>query len=337
MTRGAWLRLAGGLVVSAVLVWLAYRGIDLGDIGRRIASAKPADFALSVAAFLAASLLRSRRWQLCFERSDDVSFGQAFGAYGLGALSTQAIPARLGDLVRVYVLGRNSGVSKSKGLGTLVVERLSDLFTVVILLGILLPMFALPGWIKVGDAFAAIVAFVALGLVYGLARKGTTLTQPAWVVRRRPLHVLFRLLVQLIQGFSAVKSARRGLLILLTSFGIWFFQVAVYVATASALQLPLGWKESALVTGVLALATIIPAGPGYAGSFELVAVSTLALFNIDREAAISYVNLTRVAAFIALLIWGAAALPALRLARRRDMAPSPAPERTATLAQEPAA
>ena len=335
MTRSAWLRFAAGLLVSAVFVWLAYRGIDLHDIVERIASARPGDFALSVAAFLAASMLRSLRWQLCFEPSDDVSFGQAFGAYGLGALSTQVIPARLGDLIRVYVLGQNSGVSKSKALGTLVVERLADLFTVVILLAVLVPMFALPGWIQAADAFAAAAAFVVLGLVYVLARKGATLPEPGWVATRRPLQVLFRLLVQLINGFSAVKSARRGLLILLVSFGIWFFQVAQYLACASALQLSVGWKESALITGVQALATIVPAGPGYAGSADLAAVSTLALFNIGREVALSYVNLTRVSALVALLVWGLAALAALKLTRRpRPRVVAPA-DRPAGFVQEP--
>lgn len=333
MTRSAWLRFAAGLLVSAVFVWLAFRGIDLHDVGQRIASARRSDFTLSVAAFLAASLLRSLRWQLCFEPSDEVNFGRAFGAYGLGALSTQVIPARLGDLIRVYVLGQNAGVSKSKGLGTLVVERLSDLFTVVVLLAVLVPMFALPGWIKAGDAFAAAVALLVLGLVYVLAQKGATIQEPGWVSRRRPLQVLFRLLVQLIKGFSAVKSARRGLLILLVSFGIWFFQVAVYVASATALQLPLGWKESAHITGVLALATIIPAGPGYAGSFELAAVSTLALFDMGREAAISYLELTRLSSLIALLIWGTAALVALRLVGGPRNTPSA--ERPAGFAREP--
>ena len=170
MNRRAWIRFGVGVAISAVFVWLAFRGLDLGAIGRRIASARPAEFGLGVAAVLAASILRSLRWRLCFDPTDDVSFGQAFGAYGLGALSTQVIPARLGDLIRVYVLGQHSSVSKSKGLGTLVVERLADMFAVVILLALLLPMFSLPGWIKTGDAFAAAVALAALG---------------AWLLRRR--------------------------------------------------------------------------------------------------------------------------------------------------------
>lgn len=334
MTLRTWLRILLGLVVSAVFVWLAYRGIDLRDMAQRIANAKPLDFWLSVGAFLAASALRSLRWQLCFDRSDEVNFGQAFGAYGLGALSTQVIPARLGDLIRVYVLGQNSGVSKSKGLGTLVVERLSDMFTVVVLLTVVIlvvPLpFVLPSWIKGSDALAAAAAVAALVVVFVLAQKGTELPEPAWVAKRRPLEVLFRLLVQLIHGFSAVKSARRGLAILGVSVAIWFFQVAQFLWTGTALQLTIGWKEAALITGVQALATIVPSGPGYAGSTDLAATGTLALFGIGREAALSFVNLNRVSALIALLVWGLASLPALKVAGKPRPAVSaavaPAPE-----------
>lgn len=315
MTRKAWLRFGLGIVISIVFIWLAFRGLDLGEIGRRISGAKRAEFGLSVLMVLVSSVLRSYRWQLCFEAEDQVTFSQSFGAYGLGALSTQVIPARLGDLIRVYVLGQHTGVSKSKGLGTLVIERLSDMFAVVILLAALLPMFSLPGWIKTGDGFAAALAVVTLGFVYMLARKGVGIAEPAWVARRRIPSAVFRVLVQLIHGFSAVKSAPRALLILVVSFAIWVSQIAVYFAAAAAIDLPTGWREAALITCVLALTTIIPAGPGFAGSFELAAVSTLALFSIDRAAAISYVELTRIAGLIGLLLWGGAAFVALRLSR----------------------
>jgi uncharacterized protein (TIRG00374 family) len=323
MNRKAWLRFGLGVVISAGFIWLAFRGLDLGEIGRRMAGAKPADFGLSVAAFMVASVLRSWRWQLCFEPADGVNFGQSFGAYGLGSLSTQVIPARLGDLVRVYVLGQNAGVSKSKGLGTLVVERLSDMFAVVIIIALLLPTFALPGWIKTSDLFAAAVALVTLGVVYALARKGAAIDEPGWVAKRRPLQLLFRLLVQLINGFSAVKSVRRGLLILLLSFGVWLAQIANYLTAATAMDLAFGWREAALVTCVLALSAIIPAGPGFAGSFELAAVGTLALFSIDRLTAISYLELTRVISLVGLLVWGGAGLLALRMSRRTMVAALP--------------
>ena len=316
MNRGAWLRWGLGLALSAVFVWLAYRGTDVQDIARRIASAKPADFALSILAFLAASVLRSYRWQLCFEGSDRVSFAESFGAYGLGALSTQVIPARLGDLIRVYVLGQSSGVSKSKGLGTLVIERLADLLTVVVLMAFLAPLFALPAWITAGTLFAAVAAVVVLVIVYLLARKGAALAEPGWVAARRPLKVLFGLMVQLINGFSAVTSARRGLLILLVSAAIWFFQIAQYLYCATALQLPVGWRAAALITGTQALATIVPAGPGYAGSADLAAVGVLALFNVGREAALGYVNLSRASALVTLVIWGAAAAVVLKVSKR---------------------
>lgn len=318
MSPKAWLRFGIGVFISALFVWLAFRGLDLAEIGQRIISARPAQFGLGVAAVLVSSLLRSYRWQRCFETGDGVTFGQAFGAYGLGALSTQVVPARLGDLIRIYVLDRNSPAGGGKALGTLVVERLSDMLAVVTLLAVLLPMFELPAWIKTGDAFAAVVAVVALAFVYVLARRGSTVNEPAWLKGRPLLPALFRILVQLIHGFSAVKSPKRGLSILLVAYAIWVSQIAFYLVCAAAIDVPLSWREASLLTCVLALSTIIPAGPGYAGSFELAAVSALALFSIDRSSAISYLELTRVAGLLGLLIWGAAGLASLRLSASRQ-------------------
>ena len=323
MTRSAWLRWLLGLALSGLFLWLVFRGLNLAEVGRVIVSASPLALVPIVASMLAASALRVIRWQLCFEKTDGVTFRRALAAYSLGSASVQVIPARLGDLVRVYVLGQTSAVSKSKGLGTLVVERLSDLFTVVILLAAMAPLLPLPGWIKLGDAFAAALALLALVVVYLLARHSATLRQPGWVAGRRWTRAAFRLLVQVLAGFSAVRSPRRALAILAVSAALWVFQVASYALAFPAVHLSLGWKAGALLTGVLALSTIIPAGPGFAGSFEIAGAGVLALFGVDRAVAIGYLEYTRIATLLAVLLFGAAGLIALKLA---GPAPQPATE-----------
>src|SRR5438034_590435 len=139
MTRGAWIRWLIGLAVSAVFLWLAFRSVDAAELWREITNADQRFLIPATATTILTFVLRGIRWRLCFEPEDPVNFRQASVAYGLGVLSAQFIPARLGDLVRAYVVGQVSPVSKSKALGTLVVERLSDLFAVVIFLAALLP------------------------------------------------------------------------------------------------------------------------------------------------------------------------------------------------------
>jgi len=255
---------------------------------------------------------------LCFDPEDEVSFGEAFGAYSLGAASSIVI-SRAGDLVRVYILGQANGVSKSKGLGTLVVERLADLFTVVLLVAALLPLFPVPSWIRLSDAFGAAVAVAALAIIYPLSRSSSRLRPPAWIEQRRLTQAAFGLLVQMLNGFSAVKDIRRALLILVSSAAVWFVQIISYAVLFPGVGIPLGLREGALLTGVLALAAIIPA-PGFVGTFEFAAISVLGLFAVDRALALAYLELTRVSTLFGSGLIVLAGLAALRFSRRRSAA-----------------
>jgi hypothetical protein len=313
VNRAAWIRWLVGLALSVVFLWLAFRTIDLGQVAQEIKDADQRFLLPAVIMTTVSSILRGIRWRLCFEPSDPVSYAEASAGYSVGAASSQVIPARLGDLVRVYVLGQVSPVSKSKALGTLVIERLADMFAVVIMLTVLLPLFSLPSWIKVFDAFAAGLAAAALVIVFVLARRGENLPEPAWVAQRRPLHVLFGLLIQVLDGFSAVKDPRRGFLILLVSFAVWVTQTGTYAISFSAVRIPLGWKEGALTTLILALTAIIPTGPGFAGSFEIATQNLLGLFGVSAALATAYLEYTRIPTLISSIVYMALAGLALKV------------------------
>lgn len=330
MTRSAWLRWTLGLFVSAALIVVAYRGTDGRVIVDTITQAKPEYVILGLICLMVTLVVRSWRWMLCFEPRDQLTAAQSVAAYGIGTASTQVVPSRLGDLVRVYVLGVCSGVSKSKALGTLVVERLADLFTVVLILTLALPFFDLPTSFKVADVTGAVLAFAALVVVYLLALAGPEMPEPGWIARQRLLHAGFLLLIQLLAGFSAVRSPGRAALIMLTSFVVWGFTVMYYALSFWAVGLPLGWSEGALVTGVLALAAIVPSGPSFAGSFDLAARTTLGQFGIDPSRATGYLNFTRISGLVSIVAFTIVALIALKAAWRENGTAAP------TAARDPA-
>src|SRR5690242_14559366 len=105
MTRGSLLRWGIGVLISAVLVVLAYRGTDGRVIVDTISHAQAGPTVWAIVTMVLSLVLKSWRWILCFEPDDELTVWQSVAAYGIGNASTQAIPSRLGDLVRVYVLG----------------------------------------------------------------------------------------------------------------------------------------------------------------------------------------------------------------------------------------
>ncbi|HEX6512608.1 MAG TPA: lysylphosphatidylglycerol synthase domain-containing protein, partial [Chloroflexota bacterium] len=175
------------------------------------------------------------------------------------------------------------------------------------------------------DGFAAAIGFAALVIVYLLAQRGEDLREPAWVASRRLLHLGFGFLVRILEGFSAVRDPGRALLILLISFALWIVQTGTYAIPFLALHVPLGWKEGALTTQVLALTAIIPAGPGFAGSFEIATQNLLSLFGVDRTLATSYLEYTRIAALLAVFLYAAGSVVILKLtqpASAKQVAPA---------------
>ena len=71
------------------------------------------------------------RWQIILAPTKRVSFVSAFAVLMVGFTANNLLPARIGELVRAYTLGRKENLSKSLSLATIVVERVFDGITIM--------------------------------------------------------------------------------------------------------------------------------------------------------------------------------------------------------------
>ena len=105
--------------------------------------ANPAWFLAGFAVYYAAFLLRGLRWQrllsnVGFSRAKKPEMPGVGGLIEIIYLSwfvNCIVPAKLGDAYRSYLLKQSAGVSFSRTIGTILAERMIDLF---ILFGLLL-------------------------------------------------------------------------------------------------------------------------------------------------------------------------------------------------------
>src|SRR5262245_41460597 len=79
--------------------------------------------------------LRAWRWQYLLAAQQRVTKRACLSATCVGLLANNLLPFRLGDLVRVGALRQLAGGSGGRILGTVAVERILDIMTLVFLLG----------------------------------------------------------------------------------------------------------------------------------------------------------------------------------------------------------
>jgi glycosyltransferase 2 family protein len=305
--RGAWrspvVRLVAGLAVSAAFLAVTVSRVDLGETARALAGAAPGGVLLAIALVLVELVIRAERWRILLHPSAPVPLRSAFAYLTIGYFANTLLPARLGDAARAYLAGRSFGISSLVTLGTVVVERVSDALTILVVV-LLAGLIVAPGSQFAGSATvltAAVLIGLAVAVVVGVVvlRSG--------LLDRRYGRQIRAVVARVAEGAVALRRPRGVAVILgltVLPFGVG---ICTFGATSGALGLPLDPVEWAFVLGVLALSTAIPAAPGSLGTYEFAGVTALGILGIGPSQALAATVLIHVIAALPPALLGLAA------------------------------
>ncbi|MBI2775807.1 MAG: flippase-like domain-containing protein [Chloroflexi bacterium] len=287
-----------GSVISIVALALVLRSVDLGRTVDVIRTASPVWLALVTASIGIDVLIRTVRWQRLLAPIRAVAFGHVLGYLLIGYLANNVLPARLGELVRSHYLGDREGMSRSTTLGTVVVERVVDTAVVVAIAALAIIVLnvrgIVTGAVQVG---AAVVALLIVMLAIGVAahRLPGAGVAAAWVGRWPRLGQA----VGRLRGGLAVAGRPRTLAeALILSLIAWGATMLAFAAAGQAVGLELRFGEAALMSSGVALASAIPAGPGYLGTYELAAFKIAEALGRPAEPAFAVALIVHVTIFL---------------------------------------
>ena len=311
--KAAWrspvVRLITGLAISVVFLAITVSRVDLGETARALSNAAPGGILLAIALVLVELTIRAERWRILLHPSAAVPLRSAFAYLTIGYFANAVLPARLGDPARAYLAGRSFGISSLATLGTIVVERVSDALTillVVLLAGIVVaPGSQLAGSAAVLTALAVVGAVGAVVVGFVVLRSG--------LLDRGLGRRLWAVVARVGEGAAVLRRPRGAALILgltILPFGV---AVCTFGAVSGALGLPLDPVQWAFVLGVLALSTAIPAAPGSLGTYEFAGVTALGILGIGSSQALAATVLIHVIAAVPPALLGLVATLVLHL------------------------
>lgn len=234
----------------------------------------------------------------------------------IGYLANNILPARAGEFVRAYVIGRREKIARSMALATVVVERVADLVMALLLLTFVLLFYPLPPWLKRAGIVVGLVALIAVFFLVLLNVAGTFVVQ--WFVRRLkflPQNLLTRFESMgggFVSGVSGLRHSWSALQFSGCTLLIWAVELLITISTARMFQLPVSIIEMLFVMLVIGLGTMVPSSPGYIGTYEFFAVNALGVLGVTGTAALSFAFMSH-----AITLLGASIVGAICLAFQR--------------------
>ncbi len=267
---------------------------------------------------------RGARWQALIGPIARLPYRRVLGYTYLGYLANNVLPARLGELVRSHALGEGEGLSRTTVLGTVVVERVVDTVMVVGIAALAVFLLSVRGVMATAVLLGlAFVAVLVIALAIGMAAHRLPGADRLTTLAERWPKIL-ELARRLRDGLAVARRPRTLALAIGFSVVAWAASITTFLAGGQAVGVHLTVAQGALIASGVALATIVPSGPGYLGTFELTAVGIADGFGVDRETAFAMALLIHAMILAVTSVGGAVALLAgRRRVPRVPLAPMP--------------
>ncbi len=303
----AWLQRSLEVSISLVCLWLALRGIDFAELWSALAAARwiwviPAILGITIMGFI-----KAWRWQILFLPEHRVPFGSTFTAQSAGYLASNIFPGRVGELVRLVLLASDQPVGGARVLSTMVVERLLDLLSLLVIMVALLPFIELPSWMMRSAQVLGLGALAVTAVIVVLSFWKARVLGWAHAIFGR-IHFLDRpglyaSIEHLIDGFAALRG-RRGPALILLSFAAWAAVIGESWSVRMAVQADVPFTGMVFAVVLTSLGMAAPSSPGYIGVFHFLVIEALRPFGIPETTAMSIALIWHAVNYIVLSLTG---------------------------------
>jgi hypothetical protein len=284
--HGLW-----SLVATGVFVPLAFWGASLEEVWRHIQQANWQAVAVAVGLFMLTTLAKTWRWRLFFQPRR-VKFISCLAALTIGQVVNFLLPARLGEIARIYILRRREGERAALALGTIGAEKLLELTALCSLSLLVAPFAPWPTWLQ--EPSLRVTTFV-LGAILLLAisfvQQSRLRAVWSWCARQLTRTHAERMAQQFdltLLGFAPLRQLHTLGPLAFWSLAIWGLMIATNYALFFAFSIEPSWLTATILLLVLQIGVSVPSTPGKIGVFQYLAVLTLTLFGVPRELALGY-------------------------------------------------
>jgi len=308
-------RLWIGTGISLFFLFLLFSRIDSRQLGAPFLEVDPCYLIATVLAIFLSYCFRALRWKYLLLPLKKCPMATVFLATIIGLMVNGLFPARLGEFVRTHALAEKENLAKGSVFASQVIDRLTDVISLLLLLAATLLVLDLPNssakdrqaLVAGGCATLAVSLLAVLFLIsrkVGIVRLPTPDSRMLRRMPAKPVATGIRILRSFIEGISRPAKSSRALAVIATSILAWVFSVIPVDLVLGSLGISLPIFVSMFILVMLGFAVMVPATPGYVGTFHYACFAALGAYQIPQAKARRVALVLHAASFVPVIVAG---------------------------------
>ncbi|MBS3819184.1 flippase-like domain-containing protein [bacterium] len=301
--KKTWVRLSLILILTGGFLYFFFRSVEWGQVFRYLTDVDVGFFILLILLAPLHLVTRALRWEyLLRQEKKGIRFYSKFAGNAVGFTVNFVFPGRIGELVRPLYIAQKENMKKGFVVGTIVVERIFDIFTMCFFLGFFLlmePVFRsafsvdkavfsnLYWWGIIGVAFASLLMVVVLSLYFF---RDKTLSLIQFILKPLPQKFsekINNLFQEFVLGLKFFHSFRNLLIYIGLSFVVWLGIIFFYWILFFAYHISVPLYSVFPYVFLTMVGASIPT-PGMVGGFHYFSkLGLTTLFQVNLNLAVS--------------------------------------------------
>lgn len=299
-----------GLAISALFLFLAFRGLHPEAFIDSLGAVDPLGLLLGAGVYFGAVTLIAWRWQFLLRSLALVPLIGLVKLVCIGYMGNNVYPFRAGEALRIFLLRRNHGVPLAVATTVVIVERVFDgivmltfIFAALLFIDVESPEIRGVFGVAAPLFFAALMVFFAAAAFHQQARRLADV-----ILSRLPARLgqlLARLAYGLLDGLAALRSPQNLLGAVIFSYASWMVEALVYWMVLRAFGLEVSYAVALLTVGTVNLAGLIPSSPGQIGVYEFfVSLVVMATTALSQDQALAFAIVVHVVIWLPVTLTG---------------------------------
>jgi uncharacterized protein (TIRG00374 family) len=295
-------------LVSGWSIWQLALTVDVAEVARHRDNANWMLLVVTFGSIVASMIIKCVRWRYLFAEPPAPPLMPLMSSLYIGYLMNTILPARVGELVRAVLIGRQSRGGTPSAFASIVLEKILDLATLALLLVGLLLVVQLPEWvtpIAYTSAAALLSGFAGLGIVLVLRRRVIGLVQ--CIEERVPLLARFaltKLATSFLEGLAGLGRRETLPGLIFWSLMVWGCSAVTMWAGLEGAGVSAGLTAVLLTLVVTNIGMAVPSAPGYVGVFHYLVLISLQPFGVDASQAVFAATVMHIAVFGNFIVGG---------------------------------
>lgn len=309
------LNITVSIIVAALFIWLAVRGIDLSELWLQMQQVTFYWVPVFVIIILVSHYLRAERWRLLLKKHErEIPRSTLFAGVMTGYFVNIFVP-RLGEISRPVYVAKKLQLNSGNLIGTIVIERLVDVCTMLLLagvvavvltheFGVLEAMFGLDQVNRAVYLLVPVVLIACLLLFWGIYKLLLSFESKN-VVENQFLLKLLSGLRSFSDGVNSLRYVNNWPVFLLLTAGIWTGYILMAYFPFAMLNLgesySLGINEAVVLTIVSSVGVSIPTPAGIGSYHLLIQQSMWLLYNVPLRTGLTYATVVHAVTILCVL------------------------------------